>query len=187
AGNPVRTAPVPRDRSIAGAVLASRRPEYLEDVQRDPRWRRRALAETSDLHACIALPLIHHDRAVGALIVVFGHRGGFTPEENTLSGRRADRGPAATDNARLYEEAGRRQREAELLAGVVGSINASLDLATVLRRIAEGAREVCRSDMAFIALRDPGTDTYVFRQWPGARYENYPSFRITTGQGASGL
>ena len=55
-GRPVRTTPVPRDGSIAGAVLASRRPEYLEDVQRDPRWRHRALAETSDLHACIALP-----------------------------------------------------------------------------------------------------------------------------------
>ena len=186
-GRPVRTTPVPRDGSIAGAVLASRRPEYLEDVQRDPRWRHRALAETSDLHACIALPLIHHDRAVGALIVAFGHRGGFTPDEKNLAGLLADQAAIAIENAHLYEEAGRRQREAELLADVVRSINASLDLTTVLRRIAEGAREVCRSDMAFIALRNPGSDTYFFRQWPGARYEDYRSFRITPGQGASGL
>jgi len=60
AGHIVRTVPVRRDQSIAGAVLISCRPEYLEDVQRDPRWRQRALAETSDIHACIALPLIHH-------------------------------------------------------------------------------------------------------------------------------
>ena len=186
-GRPVRTTPVPRDGSIAGAVLASRRPEYLEDVQRDPRWRHRALAETSDLHACIALPLIHHDRAVGALIVAFGHRGGFTPDEKKLAGLLADQATIAIENAHLYEEAGRRQREAELLADVVRSINASLDLTTVLRRIAEGAREVCRSDMAFIALRNRGSDTYFFRQWPGARYEDYRSFRITPGQGASGL
>jgi hypothetical protein len=36
-GRSVHTVPVPRDRSIAGAVLKSRRAEYLEDVQRDPR------------------------------------------------------------------------------------------------------------------------------------------------------
>ncbi len=187
AGRSLRTVPVPRDGSIAGAVLTSRRPEYLEDVQSDPRWRPRTVAETSDLHACIALPLIHHDRAVGALIVAFGRRGGFSVEEKNLAGLLADQAAIAIENARLYEEAGRRQREAELLADVVRSVNASLDLTTVLRRIAEGAREVCRSDMAFIALREPGSDTYAFRQWPGARYEDYRSFRIAPGQGAAGL
>jgi PAS domain S-box-containing protein len=187
AGRIVRTVPLPRDQSIAGAVLTSRRPEFLEDVQQDPRWRHRALAETGDLHACIALPLIHHDRAVGALIVGFGRRGDFTPEEKNLAGLLADQAAIAIENARLYEDADRRQREAELLADVVRSVNASLDLATVLQRIAEGAREVCRSDMAYIALRDPGSDTVVFRQWPGARYDDYRSLRIASGQGAGGL
>ena len=186
-GHIVPTVPVPRDQSIAGSVLTSRKPEYLEDVQRDPRWRHRAMAETSDLHACIALPLIHHDRAVGALIVGFGRRGDFTVEEKNLAGLLADQAAIAIENARLYEDAGRRQREAELLADVVRSVNASLDLATVLSRIAEGAREVCRSDMAFIALRDPDSDIVMFRQWPGARYDGYRSFRIAPGQGASGL
>src|SRR5262249_28675624 len=65
AGRIVTTIPVPRDQSIAGSVLGSRRAEYIEDVQRDPRWRQRTLAATSDIHACIALPLIHHDRALG--------------------------------------------------------------------------------------------------------------------------
>src|SRR5207245_2289659 len=90
AGHIVPTVPVPRDQSIAGAVLTSCRPEYLEDVQRDPRWRHRALAETSDIPA-------------------------------------------------------------------------------------------------FIALRDPGRDTLSFRQWPGARYEDYRSVRVAPGQGASGM
>ncbi len=187
AGRSVRTAPVPRgDGSLAGAVLISRHPEYLEDVQRDPRWHHRALAEMNDLHACIAQPLIHQDGAVGALIVTFGRRGAFTLEEKNLAGLLADQAAIVIENARLYEESGRRQGEAELLADVVRTVNTSLDLTTVLRRIAEGAREVCRSDMAFIALRDPGIDALVFRQWPGARYEDYPSFRLGPGQGAGG-
>ena len=45
AGRSVRTDPVPRDASLAGAVLASRQAEYIEDIQRDPRWRHRDLAE----------------------------------------------------------------------------------------------------------------------------------------------
>jgi PAS domain S-box-containing protein len=188
AGRIVRTTPVPRDHnSLAGAVLISRRPEYIADVQQDPRWRHRAMAETSALHACIALPLIHHDRAVGALIVAFGHRGEFTSEEKNLAGLLADQAAIAIENARLYEEAGRRQRESELLADVVRTVNTSLDLATVLQRIAEGAREVCRSDMAFIALREDAGEIFAFRQWPGARYDGYRSFLITPGQGASGL
>ncbi|PYN34387.1 MAG: hypothetical protein DME01_15320 [Candidatus Rokuibacteriota bacterium] len=186
AGRTVPTVPVPRGHSIAGSVLTSRRAEYLQDVQQDPRWRHRALAEMGNLHACIALPLIHHDRAVGALIVGFGRRGEFTSEEKNLAGLLADQAAIAIENARLYEEAGRRQREAELLADVVRTVNTSLDLTTVLERIAEGAREICRSDMATIALRDPGIDAVVFRQWPGTRYEGYPSFRIAPGQGAGG-
>jgi PAS domain S-box-containing protein len=188
AGRIVRTTPVPRDNnSIAGTVVLSRRPEYLADVQHDPRWRHRALAETSELHACIALPLIHHERAVGALIVAFGSRGDFTAEEKNLAGLLADQAAIAIENARLYEEAGRRQRESELLADVVRTVNTSLELATVLQRIAEGAREVCRTDMAFIALRDVAIDIFAFRQWPGARYADYRSFLIAPGQGASGL
>ena len=187
AGRTVTTIPVPRDQSIAGSVLGSRRAEYIEDVQRDPRWRHRTLAATSDIHACIALPLIHHDRALGALIVGFGRRGAFTAEEKNLAGLLADQAAIAIENTRLYEEAGRRQQEAELLADVVRSVNTSLDLATVLRRIAEGAREVCRSHMAFIALRDLDSDTVIFRQWPGARYHDYRSFRVAPGEGASGV
>src|SRR5207245_9449408 len=140
-------APWPPDPTSACVVLASCRPEYLEDVRRDRRWRHRARAETSGIHACIALPLIHHELAVGALIVGFGRRGDFSPEEKNLAGLLADQAAIAIENARLYEDAGRRQREAELLADVVRSVNASLDLATVLQRIAEGAREVRRSDM----------------------------------------
>ena len=186
-GRIVRTDPVPRDASLAGAVLAARRAEYIEDIQRDPRWRHRELAERSDLHGCLALPLIHQDRAVGALNVAFGRRGAVTAEERDPAELLAGQAAIAIENARLYEDAGRRRREAELLAAVVRTINTSLDLATVLPRIAEGAREVCRSDMAFIGLHDAALDAVVFRHWPGARTAGYQSFRIAPGQGAAGL
>ena len=183
----VTLVPVSRKGSLSAFVLQSHRPEYVEDVQRDPRWLNPRLATEADLHACIAQPLLHQERAVGALIVAFGRRSAFTPEERNLCGLLADQAAIAIENARLYEETERRRREAELLAAVVRTINTSLDLATVLQRIAEGAREICRSDMSFVGLRDLGTDSVEFRHWPGARYQGYRSMRIAPGQGAAGL
>ena len=183
---PATIVPVSRKGSLSADVLQSRRPEYVEDVQRDPRWLNPVLAREADLHACIAQPLLHQERAVGALIVAFGQRGAFTPEERNLCGLLADQAAIAIVNARLYEETERRRRESELLAAVVRTINTSLDLSTVLQRIAEGARGVCQSDMSFVALRDPSTDSVEFRHWPGAQYEGYRSMRIAPGQGAAG-
>ena len=183
----VTLVPVSRKGSLSAFVLQSHRPEYVEDVQRDPRWLNPRLATEADLHACIAQPLLHQERAVGALIVAFGRRSAFTPEERNLCGLLADQAAIAIENARLYEETERRRREAELLAAVVRTINTSLDLSTVLQRIAEGAREICRSDVSFVALRDLGTDSVEFRHWPGARYQGYRSMRIAPGQGAAGL
>ncbi|MBI4610290.1 MAG: GAF domain-containing protein [Candidatus Rokubacteria bacterium] len=93
----------------------------------------------------------------------------------------------AIENARLYEEAERRRQEAEVLADVTRTINASLDLGTVLQRVTEAARELCASDAARIGLLEPGSDTLVFRHRAGARYEGYDTFRVEPGKGVSGL
>jgi signal transduction histidine kinase len=91
----------------------------------------------------------------------------------------------AAENARLYKEAERRRREAEVLTQLVSDLNASLDLDTVLRRVVEGARELCGSDLGGIALREPGTDTVTFRYTPGAR-QDWSGVTIEPGQGAGG-
>ncbi|HEX6398812.1 MAG TPA: GAF domain-containing protein, partial [Steroidobacteraceae bacterium] len=135
----------------------------------------------------LAVPLVREDKALGTILLRRTEVRPFEDKHIALLRTFADQAAIAIENARLYEEAGRRQREAELLADVIRSINGSLDLSTVLRRIAEGAREVCHADMAFIALRDPDSDTVAFRQWPGARYDDYRSFRVAAGQGACGL
>ncbi len=177
----------PRSQGVAGAVIQSRRAEYIDDVQQDPRWANPALAVAGDLHACAAIPLMEQDRAVGALIVLFGRRGEFTPDEKELVGLLADQATIAIEHANLLEEAHRRRREVEVLAELVRTINSSLDLDTVLGKIVAGAREICGSDMAFIALREPGTGAAAFRHWLGARSKGHGSIRIEPGKGAGGL
>ena len=93
--------------------------------------------------------------------------------------------------ALLAEEQGARQRaeQAERRLAVLGeiadSITASLDLDTVLRRIAEGAKDVCHGDTAALFLRDGESQTMIPRYQIGAP-AGYPSLRIEPGQGLGG-
>jgi PAS domain S-box-containing protein len=85
------------------------------------------------------------------------------------------------------EKAERQRRETDVLAELVAGVSASLDLDTVLRRVAEGARELCSSDVARVALRDPASGALAFRYWTGPRRDWYATFRMEPGKGFGGL
>ncbi|HET9490746.1 MAG TPA: GAF domain-containing protein [Methylomirabilota bacterium] len=64
-------------------------------------------------------------------------------------------------------------READLLRELAETINASLDTDAVLQRVAETARDLCRSDVARIALREPGADGFTFRYRVGPELQGF--------------
>src|SRR5262245_39786487 len=78
------------------------------------------------------------------------------------------------------------ERRAALLAALARSIAASLDLDTILQTVAEGARELCRSDLSAIALREPETSDMVFRVRAGERYLQGDRLTVQPGRGAGG-
>jgi len=78
------------------------------------------------------------------------------------------------------------ERRAALLAALARSIAASLDLDTILQTVAEGARELCRSDLSAIALREPETGDMVFRFRSGSRFHEGGRLIVETGRGAGG-
>lgn len=51
-----------------------------------------------------------------------------------------------TERKRAEAEAERRRGETEVLAELAGTVNASLDMDTVLQRVVEGATELCGRD-----------------------------------------
>ena len=79
-----------------------------------------------------------------------------------------------------------RRREAEVLAAIARSVSASLDLAEILQTVAEGARELCGSDLSAIALREPEADAVVFRYRAGERYFRGARMTVQPGVGAGG-
>ena len=88
---------------------------------------------------------------------------------------------------RLKAEAEQRRREAEVLAELARTVNAALEVDTVLQRVTDGARELCDSDGAAIALCEPGTAVAVIRYWAGHLYRGFQGLRIEPGQGIGGL
>jgi two-component system, NarL family, sensor histidine kinase DevS len=98
------------------------------------------------------------------------------------SGQGARLGPEST-----AQRAVNQQREAEVLAALAQTITASLEVGTVLQRVTDGARELCLSDGAAIALREPGAEVAVVRYWAGRPYQGLRGAWIAPGDGLGGL
>jgi signal transduction histidine kinase len=93
----------------------------------------------------------------------------------------------ADASQRLEAEAKHRRREAEVLAELARTVNATLEVGTILQRVTEGAQELCNGDGAAIALCEPGTEAAVIRYWAGRSYGGYLGLRIEPGEGIGGL
>jgi len=91
-----------------------------------------------------------------------------------------------TERKRAAEEEERGRHESAVLAELARTLNASLDLDTVLQHVVEGARELCRSDVAMIAIQDPSSEAMSMRHMIGSTYQGLRGLKIDPGRGAGG-
>ena len=133
--------------------------------------------------AMLAVPLRVKGRIIGSLSVADREGRVFLDADAALLQGFADQAALALDNARLFGEAERRRREAELLAQLARSVNESLDLHVVLQRIAGAVQELCHSDIARIAMHDAAAGAMMFRFWAGAAEGDRLEHALRAGQG----
>jgi GAF domain-containing protein len=134
-----------------------------------------------------AFPIIDREQhLLGVLFLCYQLPQRFPDSEMYLLAAYADQLAIALEDAQLYEETERRRHESEVLSDLGRTLNASLDLGMVLQRVAEGAKDLCGSDLAAIALRDPRSGAMVFRHWPGAQDPKRQPLRVQRGKGAGG-
>ena len=180
----------PQGTGMIGLAIREQQPTITPDILADPRVvltpAVRAHIEGAPFRAVLAVPLLVKDTVIGALAV--GDKIGrvYTDRDVRLVQAFADQAVLALENAQLYIETERRRREAEVLANLTRDINTSLELDTVLQRIVEGAKELCGSDLARIALREPGSSGVVIRQRVGLKGENAEPICIEPGKGVGG-
>jgi GAF domain-containing protein/DNA-binding response OmpR family regulator len=156
--------------SLAGRVAATGEPLITEDAAAEPAVipEHRAAIRPDRTGALMCVPVRLEERILGTLHIYRERGYRFGPDALELATSLADQAAIAIENARLYEDAERRRREAEVLAELARGIGACLDLKTILHRVAEAARELCRSESARVTLRDPGAET------PGGRPRGDP-------------
>jgi GAF domain-containing protein len=92
----------------------------------------------------------------------------------------------ALQNARLFDETQRRGRETAALAEVGREISSTLDLATVMDRIAHHAKDLLHADNSAIFLPDAAGRTYRAIVSLGADADQIRATDVRSGEGIIG-
>jgi len=134
-----RVVTLPYGSGLAGRVVVSRTPEYLLDVQEDPRWLDQGLAREARLHAYAGIPLVTGARVAGVLGILCGTRRQFTPEDKELLNLLADHAAIAIRNAELlaseqtaHDEAEGRAKQQAAVVQIGQQALAGTDLSTLM-------------------------------------------------------
>jgi PAS domain S-box-containing protein len=133
----------------------------------------------------LGVPMIADEQVVGVLAIQSDQQP-FTASDESFLTNAASVVALSVRGAKLYEEAERQRREAEVVAQLASDINASLNLKTIFQRVARGAKELCGSNLAWVALRDYGSEAIVFRYRAQDRPYGYETICIEPGKGLGG-
>jgi GAF domain-containing protein/CheY-like chemotaxis protein len=144
---------------VAAVAVREGRPISAPDVLQDARIvydeRMRTAIGGSAERALIAVPLMLQGRVSGVLALADRTGRIFDAEDTRLTEAFADQAALALENARLYAETARRQREAEELARVAGGLSETLDVDAVGARIAESVLELFGAQSSGLRLLRP--------------------------------
>ena len=174
------------DEGPLGLAITNRQPVIIEDLCHDPRVLSKQWVAAEGFVCGTIIPLLCADQTHGALSICLRQPHRFSNEEIELLQSFAAQAAIALANARLYQEAERRRREAEILADLAKDINACLDLDTILQRVVEATRGLCQCDLTTIALRDPGAQAAMVRYQSGSKAKQFMPFPIVPGEGIGG-
>ena len=116
---------------------------------------------TDQARSVAAVPILGVDRALGAIILENHERDdAFSANDVRLLTTIAASVGAGLENARLFAEVQRREREAVALAEVGRNLSSTLDLSAVLEGIARHARELLSASSSAIFLPEPDGRTH---------------------------
>ncbi|NWF65294.1 MAG: GAF domain-containing protein [Chloroflexi bacterium] len=176
------------ERGLAGWVIQNRKAALVPDTSKDERWLRRAddANEKSGAKSAICVPLTSRERFVGVLTLVHSVPNTFNEEHLELVQAIADQASVAVLNARLYSETQRTARVMTALAEGAASINSSLEMQDVLRRILNQTMHALQAETVALALADPPGNDLVFRAAAGNNSGSIPGIRVPAGQGLAG-
>jgi len=182
---PESDAPFPAEGGMVATCARERRGLLVNDYPDSP-YALPAVVALGVRHA-MAQPLVSRGRLLGVLVVARRADAPLGSEDVAGFEGLAVQAAVALDNAILFVEAGRQRREAEVLAELARTLNTAQDVSTVLQRVVDGAKELCRCDLTSVALRETESDSIVMRNRAGEYRGAQGRLVIEPGRGAGGL
>ncbi len=147
--------PVTRQVLETGQPLVIQRDDPMVDQAE------KVLMEEQEIETLLMLPLIAHNRILGLVELVDNIEArNYEVEEIRLAESLAAQAAVAIENAQLYAETEKRLREQIALRKVGTALSSTLDLQTVLGRIAEQMGLAIDATSTYICAHDPDTMTY---------------------------
>jgi len=143
---------------ITGNVIANGKPEIVDDMSKDPR--RVTVPNTPEEDAqrdtIMSAPLILRGKTIGAINAWRQRSNGlFNESELNFLVTIANQTSMLIESIRLFQEITRRAQETHAIAEVGRDVSSTLQLDTVLERIAQYAKELLRAETSAVYLSNP--------------------------------
>jgi signal transduction histidine kinase len=158
----------PEGRGLLGALITDPRPVRIPDLSADPRSSGFPEGHPP-MQSFLGVPVRIRDEVFGNLYLT-EKRGGaqFDEEDEAVVTALAAAAGVAIENARLYEEARRRQRWLQASAEVTRRLLSGADFGGVLDLVTQQVLEMSGADLAVLALPEGGRGQLMVRHAAGA-------------------
>jgi len=182
--------PKPMGKGVTAHIIRTKQPLV---INKDLVQRSLELGSTfiGDMDAAppkssIGVPILIGDEARGVISLGANHENAFSDDDVRLLSTLANSMSVALENARLFDETQRRSRETAALAEVGRDISSTLDLSTVMDRIARHAKTLLNAGSSAIFLPDAGGQRFRAIVAVGDIAEAVQSTVINIGEGIIG-
>ena len=159
----IKALPIQLGRGIIGDIARTSTAEVVNQPELDPRTLRipGTPLPADQLEGLMCAPLLSRGQVIG-LLGVWRPRadGGFSQADLDFLISVARQAAIAIESARLYLETRRQANEMAALADVGRDVSATLDLPTVLERIASHAKELLTADTSAVFLAESDHATF---------------------------
>ena len=158
-GKRITSSPIAFGEGLTSRILQSRAPLLLNRAEHFEEIGTRGLGVPAESY--LGVPIMAGETAIGVISVQSSvHQGRFGETDVRLLSTIAANVGVAIQNAQLYEETRRRGDEMAALAEVGRELSAAVDMAAVLERIAERAKDLLEADTSAVYLAEPENQTF---------------------------
>lgn len=126
---------VSRNGSALGNAIQLGRPYQIPNINEDPTYEMKEIADLEGIHAILALPMLRGKKMIGGIVLWNRQPRTFSREEEQFIHALANQSVNAVENARIFEAERAQRKLAEVMRDTGAALSTFLDLDILLDNI----------------------------------------------------